>query len=111
MIKNRFHTNIDKHTHTHPGKQIKIILARCKEVSIRHGYTELNVPYEIIDRPNRRSKRNGDGGVWVNIDGNSTFIWFFEFIPFIPPIVKKMVRLNPPIMKRTPREQVFKRTK
>lgn len=110
-MKNKYHTSIDKNTHTHPGKQIKVILARNNEVSTRHGYTRLNVPYEIIDRPNRHSKRNGDSGVWVDIDGRPTFLWFFEFIPFIPPVVKKMVRLNPPVMKRTPREQVFKRTK
>ena len=73
---------IDKHNHIEPGKQIKIVLARCKAVSEKQGYTELSKVYTITERPNRNAKRNGDSGVWVETKHHPIFVWFFEFVPY-----------------------------
>ena len=75
---------IDKRKHIHVGQQVKIILARNEEISKGHGYTTLGAVYTITDRPTKLTHKNGDKGVWVEIDGAPVFVWFFECKPYIP---------------------------
>lgn len=98
---------IEKSTHIWPGLQIKIILARCPQVIEEHGNTEVGMVYSITDRPSRKSRKNGNHGVWISTENGPVFVWFFEWKPYEE---RKLKRTKSPMMVRTV-QTVFKRTK
>lgn len=101
---------IDKHWHIQVGKQIKIVLARCERVHTWNSHNLIpGTIHTIVDRPSRKSKRNGDRGVWVNGTEGKVYCLFYEWLPYIPKV--KMVRMKEPqVMIRT-KKSVMIRTK
>lgn len=102
---------IDKKEHIEEGKQIKIVLGRCREVSENQGYTVLGEIYTITDRPSKRSRKNGDKGVWVENGDEPIFVWFFEYRPYTE--FHPMLRTKAPIrtIENTIQRTVYKRTR
>ena len=102
---------IEKKDHIEVGQQIKIVLGRCRVVSENQGYTTLGEIYTITDRPSKRSRKNGDKGVWVENGDEPMFVWFFEYRPYVEfhPMLrtKSPIRIKEIAMQRT----VYKRTK
>lgn len=92
---------IDKHNHIESGLLIKIILASCYDEQYKK-FAKNIVPgtiHEIIDRPNRRARKNGDMGVWISGTNEiPVFVRFFGWTPYVPEV--KMTRTKAPEMRR-----------
>lgn len=104
---------IDKQTHIESGKQIKIIVGSCFD-RIYEQYAKNIVGgsiHTITERPDRKARKNGDMGVWVQgTDEEKVFVRFFGCVPYFPIITKQMVRTKNIRFRRT-KPPVFKRTK
>lgn len=106
---------VEKRTHIWPGSFIKIILSpyglRADESNMWNLYP--GSVHEIVDRPTRKSRRNGDMGVWVDGVREPAFVRFFCWNPFIKkaPMKRKAIPMtrNEPVMKRTV-EPIMRRT-
>lgn len=103
--------NINKESHIETGLQIKIILASCFD----HTYIPFSkyiVPgsvHTIVDRPSRKSRKNGDMGVWIEgTNDEKVFIRFFGYVPIATSV--QMTRTKRPEMIRTT-QHTMQRTK
>lgn len=78
---------IDKYDHIQPGKQIKIVLARCERVHTAHSRNLIpGSIHTIVDRPSRKSLKNGVRGVWIEGINGLVYALFYEWVPYIPMI-------------------------
>lgn len=100
---------IKKEDHIETGLVIKIVLASAYDRCYQE-YAKLIVPgsiHEIVDRPTRMNRKNGDMGVWVQgTGGQKVFVRMFGWIPYIAPkpmqrTVYSFVRKKFPSMQRT----------
>lgn len=93
---------VNKETHIQTGKFIKVVLASAYDHQYK-PYAKQIIPgsiHEIVDRPSRRSRKNGDMGVWVDgTDDEKVFIRFFGYSPYFPKV--EMTRTAMPEMRRT----------
>ena len=100
----------NKHTHIEPGLCIKVILCPFGLSKSENNLWNL-IPgsiHTITDRPNRRSRRNGDMGVWVDGIVEPSFIRFHTWIPYVVP---KMVRKAKPVVMTRTIKPAFTRSK
>jgi len=115
----RQHDMIDKRDWKEVGSQIIITLGgptkdnnECN--SWDHNNTNNIIPntiHTIVDRPTRKSRRNGEFGVWVNGINGKVFVWFHEWYPYVPPAV--MMRTKYAVLVRTkpPKGLILTRTR
>jgi hypothetical protein len=87
-------TKIDKTKHIRPGYKIKVCLQPCTyrlkgDFSIYPGKV-----FKIRCTPGSKLKRNGRGGVWIDGVYEPFFIYFFEYFPIKPELVrtKKIIK-------------------
>lgn len=88
---------VNKETHTEPGKQIKVVLASAYDHQYRE-YAKLIIPgsiHEIVERPSRKARRNGDMGVWVEgTDEEKVFVRMFGWQPYFAPKAMQRTKQN-----------------
>ena len=79
---------INKENHTETGLLIKVVLASAYD-HLYKPYAKNIIPgsiHEIVDRPSRRSRKNGDMGVWVyGTDEEKVFVRMFGWQPYFAP--------------------------
>jgi len=119
----RQHNGVDKRNWYETGLQIIITLGnQSREDSESNSWDHTNtnnlIPgsiHTIVDRPSRKSRRNGTFGVWVEGVHGKVFTWFHEWWPYTPlvtmtrkaPVLQRTVkptgmeRLNKPELRRT----------
>lgn len=94
-----------KEAHSIVGKHIKLILSITPaDYKLRWEETAYAGDiHTIIDRPTRKSRKNGDAGVWIEGRLGPVFAWFFTWEPYTAPVrtVFKMSRTKQPPMVRT----------
>lgn len=100
-----------KAAHSISGNQIKLILSVTPtEHKLRwEEAAYAGEIYTIVDRPSRRSHKNGWNGAWIEGRLGPVYAWFFQWNPYFPP--KQMQRTKHTEFARTKLSKEIIRTK